>query len=286
VTIGFGDGAPALFAQSGFTQAADYDAERGGADPLLGLASGGAYAGWTYGLTGRLQVSAGALMRDDVRDRRALPALGVDGNGAARYGAEATHLGVAYTAAPGLTLSGAWTRLHEATGLLGIQSFDPADFRHGSTSDGYTASLSWQASAKLSLMASGTVGKTRQGGDQGLSVDRDGLTTSAFELGLAHSDLFAKGDRFQVSVSQPMFVEKGRLNFQNVQVVNRETGELGIVTDSIDIAGKRRLAGEALYERPLGAGRSDVAFFGRVESETDSAANASYIAGARYRFAF
>jgi hypothetical protein len=83
-----------------------------------------------------------------------------------------------------------------------------------------------------------------------------------------------------------MFVEKGRLNFQNVQVVNRETGELGIVTDSVDIAGKRRLAGEALYLRTLDGGRSDVSFFGRVESETDSTATSSYIAGARYRFAF
>jgi hypothetical protein len=39
-------------------------------------------------------------------------------------------------------------------------------------------------------------------------------------------------------------------------------------------------------KRPLDGGRSDVAFFGRVESETDSTANSSYIAGARYRFAF
>lgn len=287
VTVGFGDGAPALFAQSGFAQAADYDVDRGGADPLLGLASGGAYAGWSYSVSDKLQISAGAMRRDDVRDRRLLPALGYDGNGAATYSADAAHMSLAYSPVAHLTFTGAYTRLHEATGLLGVQSFDPADFRHGSTSDGYTVGVNWAASSKLSLMATGTVGKTRQGSaDQALSVDKDGLTTSSFELGLARSDLFAKGDRFQVTVSQPMFVEKGHLNFQNVQVVDRETGELGIVTDRIDISGKRRLAGEALYLRSLDGGRSDVAFFGRVESETDSTANASYIAGARYRFAF
>ena len=287
VMVGFGDGAPALMAQTGFHQASSYDVEQGGANALLGLASGGLYASYSYSLSDKLRVSAGGMRRDEERDRRLLPALGYDGNGAQAYTADAAHMSLAYTPVKGLTLSGAYTRLHEASGLLGVQSFDPADFRKGSTTDGYSVGLNWAASDKLSLMAAGTVGKTRQGGaGQALSVDRGGLTTSSFELGVMRSDLFAAGDRVQFSVSQPMFVETGRLNVATVQVVDRETGELGVVNQSLDIAGKRRLAGEALYLRPLDGGREDVSFFGRVESQVESTSNTSYIAGARYRLAF
>jgi len=286
VMFGFGDGAPALMASTGFNQATSYDVEQGGANGLLGLASGGLYAAYSYNVSDQLQLSAGALRRDEERDRRALPALGFDGNGAASYAADASHVSLAYTPVKGLTFTGAYTRLHETSGLLGVQSFDPADFRKGSTTDGVTVGLNWAATPKLSLMAAGTMGKTRQGSaDQALAVDRGGLTTSSFELGLARTDLFAAGDRFQVSVSQPMFVEKGRLNIQSVQVVDRETGELGIVNDRVDISGQRRLAGEAFYLRPLST-QEDVSFFGRVENQADGAGESQYIAGARYRLAF
>ena len=55
-----------------------------------------------------------------------------------------------------------------------------------------------------------------------------------------------------------MFVEKGRLNLSGVQVIDRSTGELGVVTQSVDISGKRRLAGEALYSLPISGGEGDV----------------------------
>jgi hypothetical protein len=286
MVVGFGDGAPAL-AQSGFIQAADYDSDRGGANPLLGLASGGGYAGWSYGLSHKLRISAGVLERSEQRDTRLLPVFGIDGNGAARYQADAQHVSLSYAATDALTLSGAYTRLNEGSGLLGIQSLDPADFRRGSTTDGYTLGLNWAASPKLSIMATGTMGHTRQGGEgQMLAVDSRGLTSSAFEVGLMRSDLVAHGDRLQLSVSQPMFVERGRLNLQSVQVVDRQTGELGVVTQSLDIAGKRRLAGEALYVLPISGGKGDVALFGRAETQPDRSASQTYMAGARYRIRF
>lgn len=287
VTFGFGDGAPALSEQTGFTRGADYDVDRGGANPLLGLASGGGYAGWSYSLTDRVQITAGALMREEERDRRLLPALGVVGNGAERYGAEAQHLSVSYQPADGLTLTGAYTRLHEGSGLLGTQSFDPTDFRDGSTTDGYSASLNWALGGKLSLMATGTMGKTRQSGDgQAFKVDGRGLTSSSFAVGLARTDLFKAGDRLQMTISQPMFVERGRLNIDTVQVIDRETGQLGVVSQGVDIAGKRRIAAEALYMAPIQAGQGDVALFGRAETGAEGTSRESYVTGARYRIAF
>jgi len=286
MVVGFGDGAPAL-AQTGFIQGADYDPEHGGANPLLGLASGGGYAGWSYGLTSKLRVTAGVLARNDQRDTRALPTFGIAGNGAASYQADATHMSLAYTPTERLTFTGAYTHLHEGSGLLGIQSLDAADFRGGTTTDGYSLGVNWAASPKLSVMATGTMGQTRQGQNgQQLAVDGKGLTSSAFEIGLRRRDLFAGGDRLQLSVSQPMFVEKGRLNLQSVEVIDRQTGELGVVSRSIDIAGQRRVAGEALYALPINGGDGDVSFFGRVETTPAAAQAQTYMAGARYRVRF
>ena len=76
------------------------------------------------------------------------------------------------------------------------------------------------------------------------------------------------------------------LNLQSVEVINRETGELGVVTQSVDVAGKRRLAGEALYALPVSGGGGDVAFFGRVETQSERGSGQTYMAGARYRVRF
>jgi len=286
LTFGYGDGAPALAGASGFSQKADYDSERGGANPLLGLASGGGFAGWGYQLSHRLQISAGVLARDDRRDVMLLPGLARDGSGARTYEADAALFGLSYAASGRLTLSGSYTRLHEASGLLGIQSLNPQDFAGGSTTDGLTVGMSWAVAPKLSLIASGTVGHTRRtDGSQTLAVGPHGLTSSAFELGLRRRDLFAAGDRVQLTVSQPMFVERGRLNMSSVQVVDRDTGELGVVNQSLDISGRRQLAGEALYGVPL-SGRAEVALFGRVETPQANASGDVYMAGARYRLSF
>lgn len=287
MTVGFGDGASALTGgATGFAQAGDYDIDRGGANPLLGLASGGGYAGWSFSPSGKVQFSAGAMVRDQERDTRLLPGLRVTGNGAERYEAAAQLVAMSYKPVETLTFSGSYTRLNEGRALLGIQSFDPSDFRGGSTTDGYTLSVNWAATPKLSLMATGTVGKTRAGGGETLTVGKGGLTSTAFQVGVARSDLISKGDRLQVSVSQPMFVERGRLDVTTVQVIDRETGEIGIATQSLDISGKRRVAGEALYLRPVLGGLGDVALFGRVETQGGGATGEAYTTGARYRIAF
>jgi Subtilase family len=287
LTFGFGDGAPALAAKSGFTQAADYDSERGGANPLLGLASGGGFAGWNYDLTHRLQISAGVMERSDSRDSMNLPGLARTGSGAATYQAGVELLGLSYAATDHVTLNGSYTHLHEASGLLGIQSLNPEDFRGGSTTDGFSLGANWAIGPHLSVMATGTLAHTRQGdSNQTLAVDANGLTSSSFEVGVQRTSLFTRGDRLQLSVSQPMFVDRGHLNLTSVQVIDRTTGDLGVVTQNIDISGQRQLAGEALYGLPISGGHGDVALFGRVETPPAAGQGQTYIAGARYRIRF
>ena len=70
-------------------------------------------------------------------------------------------------------------------------------------------------------------------------------------------------------------MERGTLDFTSVMVVDRETGEKGMVTQSIDLAGTqpRRTVAEALYGALLLDGRATLSLFGRgelrdVEQET------------------
>jgi hypothetical protein len=287
VTVGFGDGAAALMAQPGFSQASDYDGERGGANPLLGFASGGVYAGWTYDVSERLQVSTSVMQRDQQRLRGQIPALGVPGNGAEAYQAEATQVAVAYRPAPNVTLSASYTRLGEATGLLGVQSLDPNDFRRGSTTEGLSLGLSWQPTSKLSFAASGTLGRTRASGEgQAIRVEEGGLTTTAFQLAVTGADLFAKGDTARLTLSQPLFVERGRLAADVVAVVDRSTGEIGITRQTFEVGDGRRLAAEMLYGLPLHEGAAGLSFFGRVEGDAAGEGQTSVLGGARYRLAF
>ena len=286
LVAGYGDGAPAL-AGFGFTQASDYDSVRGGANALLGLASGGGYVGWSYELSHRFQISTGVLERSERRDPNFAPMLQRPGAATDTYQAGAQVLNMTFRPSAEVTLSAGYTRLREATGLLGIQSLDPADFQHGSTTDGYSLGVNWTLSPKLSFVAAGTMGRTRQSdAGQQLAVDRGGLTTSSYEAGVQGHDLFRKGDRLQVTVSQPMVIEHGTLKMTGVEVVDRTTGDIGVVTHNLDISGQRRIAGETLYAWPVQNGQGYVALFGRAETLTDAEKAQAYTLGARYRLHF
>jgi len=68
-------------------------------------------------------------------------------------------------------------------------------------------------------------------------------------------------------------------------VIDRQTGEIGIATQTFAVSDQRRLAAEMLYALPLTSG-SDVTLFGRVEGQPSGDAAQRYIGGARYRIAF
>src|SRR5204862_6983369 len=135
-----------LASQPGFNQAADYDGENGGANPLLGFASGGVYAGGSYLITDKLSLAAGLMSRSQERDYRQLAQLHDPNNGAATYAAAAQQVSLTFKPTARLTLAGSYTHLDEASGLLGVQSFDPADLSHGSQTDGLSLGLAWSPS--------------------------------------------------------------------------------------------------------------------------------------------
>jgi hypothetical protein len=71
-----------------------------------------------------------------------------------------------------------------------------------------------------------------------------------------------------------------------VEVVDRETGDLGVRTQSFDVSGSRPHAAEFLYARPLSGGRAAISVIGRLETQSTLADGQTYIGGTHYRLAF
>ena len=286
--FGHGGGAQVLNGQTGFI-ASDHDPVRGGANPMLGLASGGSFANWSLPVTERLSLSAGVTHRDDRRDATLLIGIDQPASGAKRYEATAQHLAATYALVDGVSLSSSYTRLREANALLGTQSLNPGDFAKGSTTDGYSVGVDLRLSKTLSLTGSASRGVTRQGvaQAQNLGVGAGGITSSAYEVALTKANLLTSGDRARVSVAQPIYVERGTLDFSRVEVVDRQTGALGVVTQSVDLGRTSRpYAAEFLYGAPVMKGVGEVVLFGRAESPDTNHATGRYMVGSQFKVHF
>jgi len=285
--FGFGDGAIPVGGMEGFALAGDVDATKGGLNPLLGLASGGGFANLKFHLNDRVDLSAGMTNRNMLRDVDGSPALAVLGNGAESYQANAQHFGLNYRLTDGVQLMGAYTHLNEANAFLGTQSLDPTDFGGESRTHGVTVGVSADLGHDTRLALSGTVGKTAAGSGQNISVDKAGVTTSAYEAVFTKANLLARGDVLRMSLSQPMHVESGKLNVAIAEVTDRHTGEIGVVNRTLDLHQARPFAAEVLYGRPVLKGAGDVSLYGRADANpVGSSAKSEFMGGARFRVKF
>ena len=124
----------------------------------------------------------------------------------------------------------------------------------------------------FTLAASATLARTRAAGnpEQGFVTDGNGVVSTAFALSATRQGLLGRNDALRVSVSQPLHIENGRLAYRSVQVVDRTTGELGLVDQPFDAQGdERSLIGELLYEAPILSGNGQIGLFGRAEVQTE-----------------
>jgi hypothetical protein len=285
-SFGYGNGAQALDGSAGFAFRSDYDLGRGGANPLLGLAAGGAYLG------GRAIVAEGLTIAFGTTDRMArrnLSAFGLDrataGDWVNRYAAQAQTVSLAYRLASGLTARAGFTRLHENAALLGIQSADRADLEGGSITDGMSAGFDYALGRTWTLSGTGTIARTRADAGQ---LRTSGLTSASAELAVIKSRLLAKADEFRLTLASPLHTIGGHLTYSSVGVVDRTTGELGIVEQAFAPRGRLPLAGEAMYGLALPRGKGEFSFFGRVDRDAELiATNAiGYSGGVQVHLAF
>ena len=291
-SFGSGNGAVALANQSGFQLASDYDVNTGGANPFLALASGGSYASVDVALSDQLTLSSGVASQSAERDldrtdpdtRQTLARL-------MPYRASASSVSLRYRATGWLSATASYTMLREKTGLLGVQSLDRTDFGQGTTTDAATYGLDIALTPTLSMAGSATLGRTRAGdaSRQNIVVSRGGLTSTAFQLAVMKSKLFGQNDSVRFTVSQPLHVERGSIDFNSVEVVDRQTGELGVVKQTVALQSPARIhVAEAIYRRPVMGGAADVSLFGRarIGGDTLTARDAALTLGAAFRVGF
>ena len=290
VRLGFGSGAAALDSSNGFDSAKDYDVTRGGANPLLGLASGGGFVDYRTQLMNGVALNVGITQRRDVRDPNAFGMTSGVASGASAYEANAEHIGADISVHRNLMVHTALTVLRENTGLLGVQSLNQGDLRGGSTSKGVTLGFDWNVLPDVTLTASGTLANTRAAGGQSLITGAGGINSSAGEIALSKFGLFSNTDRLRLTLNRPMQVDSGRIHYQTVAVVDRLTGDLGLIDQSTSAATQKRpLSAEALYGVTLPRQSAEIQMFVRAEANDQQATALkpmNYTAGGRYRIAF
>ena len=286
--FGTGRGGAALGA-AGFGMQSDYDPATGGANPFLGLASGAGYAAVDMALGEHLTVTTGTSRQNARRDLRWMSAAERSGiDRLAPYQATANTVTMRYQAAPWLTTTVGYTLLDEADGLLGTQSIARNDLAGGTRSDAATAAFDLRVSPTLSVSGSTTWGRTRAGdlSRQAIAVSDAGLISSAYQAAITKVGLLGH-DRLRVTFSQPLHLERGAIDVSNVQVIDRQTGELGNVVQHFALTGTaRRYLGEVLYGRDLGRGAA-LNLFGRANLNGTHAANESSLTlGSSFNLSF
>ncbi len=263
-TFGYGNGASALDANDGFTFHSDHDLATGGANPVLGLASGGAYIGGRTQVAPGLALGIGTTQRDVWRNPAAF-GLGaqVTGSWVNRYAAAAQTVTADYMAGRRLTAHVAFTRLDERSALLGVQSLDRDDLRGGSATTAATVGFDLRLRHGLVLSGSGTMARTRAAGGQ---ITTDGLTGAAAEFALTKNGVFGRRDQLRLTAASPLHTVAGDLHYGSIGVVDRQTGALGLVDQAVDArSGRSPFAAEASYGRALAGGRGEASLFGRFQ---------------------
>ncbi|MFD1611410.1 S8 family serine peptidase [Sphingomonas tabacisoli] len=281
-SVGFGDGSLALNGQSGFGLATDHDTQ-GGVNPVLGLASGGAFAAADAKLSDSTTLSVGFTQQRLVHGRSAAltDAERQAYRGVDPFLADGLNIRITHQASAGLTLSASLARVHEHNGLLGVQSRLQSDLGNGAITDTATMSATLEVGGGFTLAASGTAGRTHAGASsQGFSTGSGGILSSAFAFSATKTGLLGHGDALRVSLVQPLHIESGKLSYRSVGVVNRETGELGVVDQRFGVGGQNRpYAAELLYAAPLPGDRAEIGLFGRADLQSDQNVNQFAVGG-------
>ncbi|MEM7740357.1 MAG: hypothetical protein AAF225_06110, partial [Pseudomonadota bacterium] len=272
VVSGQGGGAQYFSALGGFDQLKDYDPNFGGANPMLGLATGGSFNRVSLAMPRAMRLSFGAT--NTSNDQRVQDVFTgeylVEDSVLGSRDASAVFAELAFYNTDKLNLGFGYTHLHEDDGVLGAQGAGLLTMDGGSRTDSLTLRANYRLTSRLSLSASMTGATTRGTGleNSPLTVAEEGLRATAFQLNATYRTLFKDTDRLTLSLAQPLHIEDGSLAFTSIQVIDRETGEIGEVTENWDLAtGGRHFAYEAEYAMSFNEGMMSIGAFTRYDQD-------------------
>jgi hypothetical protein len=283
----FGEGSAAhAFDMGGFTMRSDFDPVTGGVNPVLGFASGGAYGRAEMQLGGARFSFGYTQKRDDhmYLDPKYGPVLDEK---LAPNRASAALFAVDYELSKVVRLNATFTNLHEADGFLGAQGAGMFNMMQGSSTMATTFGATFDLADGWKLLGSATVAQSAapQFDNTSLAFTTPRLNSTAFELVAMKSGLFDKLDSFRVSLAQPLHLEGGALQYKSLQVVDRQTGELGGFSQTWSVSGNREYRMEAVYGLPIMGGSGQLDGYALVDLNPPTKSGASELAlGGRIKF--
>lgn len=270
---GAGEGAFALSSGPDFGLFSDHRPLSGGVNPVLGFASGGAYAALSMPLGAQTRFTTGVTRAEDPysyvdpftgEERGALPGLEA-------YAATAINAGLTRIVGERLTLGASYTRLMERDGLLGAQGAGPVSFTGGSATNAATVSAGLEITRSLRIDASATLAHTAATGFEASAVRlSEAVRSTAWQASVTRAAL-PGGGALRASLIQPLQTESGVLDYSAMAVADRETGALGLSEYSWALGGDRRLIGELLYEGAAFGERGAYGLFVRAETDAGAA---------------
>lgn len=284
-TFGHGQGAMALSGYQ-FGVMSDYDPYTGGANPVLGLASGEAFMQLGYRLGANTKVSVGytenreewdEVGQIDPLELRTRQALG-------DRPASALTLDIEQRVTKRVKLNAQFTHLNEVNALLGTQTATSALLGGGARTEAMTLSATLDAGNGFTFDISATGARSETAKDQ-LFTNEGAIWSTAGQFTATKRGILAGADTLRLSVAQPLQVEQGSLQVVMDEVINRETGEVGRVAKSIGIETKRRITGEAVYALPL-TKSSEFGVFSRYVSAGGTSDENSFVVGGNFNLRF
>jgi hypothetical protein len=287
--VGEGSASHAFFGDNGFALRTDFDPSTGGVNPVLGFASGGAYAQGSFAVADGLKLNLGISQKTDNHiwiD----PTLGpLQTLPLAANHATASVAGIDYALARGVMLNASYTALDEADALLGAQGGSVLDFTGGSRTGAATFGTTAALESGWTFSGSATFAHTSADPADGfISLTRGGLLSTAYEFVAGKTGVFEDRDMLRFSFAQPLHVESGALQYQSVEVIDRDSGALGVVNQNWNVSGNRELRVETLYDLPLMDGWANVEGFGLADfnAPLTGGQGVSVSVGARFRMGF
>lgn len=289
--FGAGQGAVALNSQEGFGLFSDHRPETGGVNPVLGFASGGAYAmtAMPMGQNTRLSVGVTSTYNERLFTNPFTGEQRPIFDSLSAYEAIAFLTDVSHDINDRLTVHASYTWLNEATGLLGAQGLGVLDMSGGAETDAVTLGAEAALPLQITLSSSATVARTRAAEFDGAFLALpDGAVSTAFQITARRDGVFGDSDAVRFSVIQPLHIEQGSLDYTATRVVDRATGAMAVETDNWALGGERPLFAEFLYATPLFGERADLSLFTRAQLAGDTVLQdvSGIASGMRFRVEF
>ncbi|MEP1420609.1 MAG: S8 family serine peptidase [Erythrobacter sp.] len=284
-TVGHGQGAMALSGYQ-FGIQSDYDPITGGVNPLLGLASGETFAQAGYKIAPSTTVRVGfSQNRESWNDlSNSNPEQVLLQRQFGDRPAQALTFDIEQKVSDNINLGFQYTLLDEANAVLGQQTGGDTLLGNGAQTEAMTVSASFNLGSGLTLDMSATGARTATSRDQ-LFTSNGNVMSTAGQISATKHGVLSNRDTLRLSVAQPLQVERGELQFISEQVIDRQTGELGSVTQAFGIETKRRITAEAVYSMPVST-RSDFALFGRHVSAGDTSNQDGFVVGGNFNLNF